>query len=118
MKKGPFLIFTAIILIAVIICIIVDYKVNVMASLIIGYLSSLAINAGIVSSENKKSEEKKREEREKGDDFNVGWGIGIGIGVGFCMALVGGFFTGSFTVCIFLFFGSVLGSVIGLMYKD
>ena len=118
MKSKNFLVFNAIVVIAVAICIVVGYKPEIMTALIVGYVCSLSITAGMVATEMKKSEEKKKKEEEAGEHFTVGWGIGIGVIIGASLALCGGSFCESFAIAKFLFIGSVLGSIIGLMYKD
>jgi len=107
MKSKSFLIFTAVIIIAVIVCIILDFKTQIMVSLIIGYLLPLAINAS--------RELYRQNDNEK--KMDVGSGIGVGIGIGFVLALIGGIPADSFIVAILLFIGSVLGAIVGLMYK-
>jgi len=114
MKSKSFLIFTAVIIIAVIVCIILDFKTQIMVSLIVGYLIPLAINASRELSRQNDNEAKEAKEKKKMD---VGSGIGVGIGIGFSLAVIGGFPADSFTVAIFLFIGSVLGAIVGLMYK-
>lgn len=109
MSRMPFLIFMAIIIIAISICILADFQRDAMISAIVGFVIGVAISVA-QNNQTKDGEETKRK-------INIGDIIGICIVAGVCLALFFGLCYNSSLAAAFAFIGSVLGGFIGLMYE-
>lgn len=107
----PFLIFTAVIIIAVSICIMIGFHVDAMIGGIVGFACGVAMAVMLASFKGK----------EGADEIKIsvtGAIMVFGVFVGAFLAFLARLALDNNEGIIFSFIGSVLGSVIGLMHKE
>ena len=109
MKKLPFLIFTALVIISASVIIIVGSHIDVAIGSIVGFVCSLAMSVSVINT---------GEPNSAGKKMSVGEIIGYGIGIGVILALFAGLMFLSPMGALFSFIGSVLGAVVGCMYQN
>lgn len=110
MRKIPFLIFTAAVIIAASICILSGFEKEIIAGTIVGFICGLTSAVSIITSK----------------QANVGEIMKLGITIGVVLAILIIIILndiGSMSdihrlgIAIFAFIGSTLGSIVGCMYE-